>query len=108
MTLLLCKACKKTSLYEISSAIFLTCIPLDKTLFLVFCQGFHFICTLVSDNVVFQARGKQRQVGWFPASHVKLLAKATESTKSSEQAVVNDADDDLYAVPQRRENPAGR
>eukprot|EP00795_Rhopilema_esculentum_P017568 gene17568-9199_t len=53
-----------------------------------------------------QARGKQRQVGWFPASHVKLLAKSTESTKSSEQAVVNDADDDLYAVPQRRENPA--
>lgn len=54
-----------------------------------------------------KARGKKRQVGWFPASHVKLLVKSTEPTVTNEQQPDHDVDDDVYAVPQKRENPAG-
>uniref|UniRef100_A0A8C3KVW4 Intersectin 2 n=1 Tax=Calidris pygmaea TaxID=425635 RepID=A0A8C3KVW4_9CHAR len=34
-----------------------------------------------------QARGKKRQKGWFPASHVKLLGPSTERTTSAAPAV---------------------
>lgn len=30
-----------------------------------------------------QARGKKRQKGWFPASHVKLLGPSSERTTSA-------------------------
>lgn len=34
-----------------------------------------------------QARGKKRQKGWFPASHVKLLGPSSERTTSAAPSV---------------------
>eukprot|EP00794_Sanderia_malayensis_P000125 gene125-736_t len=67
-----------------------------------------------------QARGKKRQVGWFPATCVKLLVQSKPATTTTPTATTTEPpkimieqatgfeqqDDDIYSVPQKRETPA--
>ena len=42
------------------------------------------IHSTTQSDVLHQARGKKRQIGWFPANYVKLLSPSTSKTTPTE------------------------
>lgn len=47
---------------------------------LVYVSIIGLISSFIFFLLILQARGKKRQKGWFPASHVKLLGPSSERT----------------------------